>query len=284
MQLTSPPVFRFAPSPNGQLHLGHAYSALLNATLASRFGGRFLLRIEDIDVTRCTRQYADQCIEDLHWLGLTWEAPVRVQSEHWDDYAKALASLKERGLIYPCFCSRRDIARISRMTDPDGAPIYPGTCKHLPSEEMEKRMAAGEPHSWRLDMARALLASPGPHGYARFTLPDTLMHNVIADPMRWGDVILARKETPTSYHLSVVVDDALQQVTHVVRGTDLKASTCLHVLLQSLLGLSTPLYHHHDLITEAMGDKLSKSKKSEPIAELRQRGVSPLDIRQMLGF
>lgn len=284
MQLTGPPVFRFAPSPNGLLHLGHAYSALLNATLASRLHGRFLLRIEDIDVTRCTPQLAQQCLDDLAWLGLTWEKPVRVQSEHWDDYTKALASLKERGLVYPCFCSRSEIAQASQNTDPDGAPVYPGTCRRLLPDEVSRRLAAGQPHSIRLDMVRALVHAPGPHGYTHFRLPDMMVENIIADPLRWGDVILARKETPTSYHLSVVVDDALQQVTHVVRGVDLEASTDVHVLLQTLLGLSTPLYHHHGLITEPEGGKLSKSRKSEPLAELRKRGVTPLDVRRMLGF
>lgn len=284
MQLTSPPVFRFAPSPNGLLHPGHAYSALLNAKLAASLGGRFLLRMEDIDMTRCTLAFAEQCLDDLKWLGLVWEMPVRVQSQHMGDHAKALASLTSRGLVYPCFCSRRDVAKASQAFDPDGAPLYPGTCKILPPGEAARRMAAGQPHSWRLNMALALACAPGAHGYTRFRLPDMLMENVTAHPARWGDVILARKETPTSYHLSVVVDDALQQVTHVVRGADLEAATCLHVLLQALLGLSTPLYHHHKLITEPAGGKLSKSKNSEPLAALRKRGVLPQDVHHMLGF
>lgn len=275
------PVFRFAPSPNGRLHLGHAYSALLNAALASRLQGRFLLRLEDIDTTRCTPALAAHCLEDLAWLGLTWEQPVRVQSQHWGVYADALERLKARGLIYPCFCTRRDIAQASDKQDPDGAPLYPGTCAHLSQERASARIAAGEPHSWRLSMAKALAAAPGPHRYRRFALPSCQEESVTAEPARWGDAILARKETPTSYHLSVVVDDALQGITHVVRGADLEAATCLHVLLQALLGLSSPLYHHHALLRAPEGDKLAKSKGSETLADLRARGLSPEQVRAM---
>lgn len=286
------PVFRFAPSPNGRLHLGHAYSALLNDDFARRLDGRFLLRIEDIDLTRCRPGFEAAIYEDLAWLGLAWEEPVRRQSEHFGDYHRALSVLKGRGMVYPCFCSRKDIAEAVACReaggapwprDPDGAPLYPGTCRRLPSEEADRRIADGKVHAWRLDMEKALLQGPGPHGYGRF---DRMMHEVPcrADPGRWGDAVLVRKDTPTSYHLSVVVDDALQGVTHVVRGKDLEAATDLHVLLQELLGLPTPLYHHHGLVRDPEGDKLSKSRRSEALAALRERGVSAAEVRRRLGF
>ncbi|HZH51147.1 MAG TPA: tRNA glutamyl-Q(34) synthetase GluQRS [Microvirga sp.] len=286
------PVFRFAPSPNGRLHLGHAYSALLNADLAQRFGGRFLLRIEDIDLTRCRRELEAAIYDDLAWLGLSWEAPVRRQSEHFDDYRAAFAQLKGRGLAYPCFCSRKDIGEAVACReaegrpwprDPDGAPLYPGTCRDMAREEADRRIAAGEPHAWRIAMERALALSPGPHGFRCFDR-DGNGGERRADPGRWGDAVLVRKDTPTSYHLSVVVDDALQGVTHVVRGNDLEAATDLHVLLQDLLDLPTPHYHHHDLVLDLAGDKLSKSRRSEALADLRERGVSPAEVRRRLGF
>lgn len=266
------PVLRFAPSPNGRLHLGHAYSALLNEKLAHELGGRLLLRLEDIDTTRCTPELVQHCLDDLRWLGLVWEEPVRVQSQHFSDYRAALEKLKTRDVAYPCFCSRSEIAAASTATDPDGAPIYPGTCRQ---KNLQHRMH--EPHSWRLDMHQALRAAPGPHRYERFTTGET----ITTDPTRWGDVILARKEIPTSYHLSVVVDDALQGVTHIVRGQDLEAATDLHVLLQALLRLPTPLYHHHGLLREAAGEKLSKSKGSETLADLRGRGLTAMQVRTM---
>jgi glutamyl-Q tRNA(Asp) synthetase len=285
------PVFRFAPSPNGQLHLGHAYSALLNADFAGRWGGRFLLRIEDIDVTRCRPEFEVSVFEDLAWLGLFWERPVRRQSEHFSAYRAAFAPLKGRGLAYPCFCSRGDIARTVAEAersgpwprDPDGAPLYPGTCRHLLSAEAQAHMARGEAHAWRLDMAEALVQASGPHAYRRFDR-EGATKAVAADPSRWGDAVLVRKEIPTSYHLSVVVDDALQGVTHVVRGTDLEAATDLHVLLQRLLALPTPLYHHHGLVRDPGGDKLAKSARSEGLADLRARGVTAAAIRERLGF
>jgi len=283
------PVFRFAPSPNGRLHLGHAYSALLNADLARRWGGRFLLRIEDIDITRCRPEYEQAVYEDLAWLGLAWEQPVRRQSDHFETYLASFAPVKGRGLAYPCFCSRNDIARaVARQEeawprDPDGAPLYPGTCRGLPAAVAADRIARGVPHAWRLDGTAALRQAPGPHLYVRFDL-DGGTEPVTADPARWGDAVIVRKEIPTSYHLAVVVDDALQGVTHVVRGTDLEAATDLHVLLQALLGLPTPLYHHHALFRDSEGDKLSKSARSESLADLRARGVSAEAIRRQLGF
>jgi glutamyl-Q tRNA(Asp) synthetase len=286
------PVFRFAPSPNGRLHLGHAFSALLNDDFARRFGGRLLLRIEDIDIARCRPAFEAAIYDDLAWLGLRWEEPARRQSEHLDDYRAAFAGLNGRGLAYPCFCSRREIAAAVACReaggrpwprDPDGAPLYPGTCRSLPAAEAARRIAAGAPHAWRIDMARALAESPGPHAYRRF---DRSGHEEVcrALPERWGDAVLVRKDTPTSYHLSVVVDDALQGVTHVVRGRDLEAATDLHVLLQDLLALPTPRYHHHDLVLDPVGDKLSKSRRSEALAALRDRGVPAAEVRRRLGF
>ncbi|MBD2749296.1 tRNA glutamyl-Q(34) synthetase GluQRS [Microvirga sp. BT688] len=291
------PIFRFAPSPNGRLHLGHAYSALLNADLARRFDGRLLLRIEDIDTTRCRPEFEEAIHEDLAWLGLQWEEPVRRQSEHFDDYRAAFRTLKGRGVVYACFCSRKDIAEAVACReaeaktgaaqpwprDPDGAPLYPGTCRTLSAGEIERRIAHGEPHAWRLDMQALQRLLPGSHGYRRFDY-DGHEEDVVANPWRWGDAVIVRKDTPTSYHLSVVVDDALQGVTHVVRGQDLEPATDLHVLLQALLGLPVPLYHHHRLVLDPEGDKLAKSRQSPSLAELRTSGVTPQDIRQRLGF
>jgi glutamyl-Q tRNA(Asp) synthetase len=287
------PVFRFAPSPNGRLHLGHAYSALLNADFARRFGGRFILRIEDIDITRCRPEFEAAIDEDLSWLGLAWERPVRRQSEHFEDYHAAFLKLKGRGVVYPCFCSRKEITEAischeaesgdAWTRDPDGAPLYPGTCRSRSAQEVERRLAAGEPHAWRLDMAALRELLPGPHSYRRFD-HDGREEVAAAHPWRWGDAVIVRKETPTSYHLSVVVDDALQGITHVVRGQDLEAATDLHVLLQVLLERPTPLYHHHGLVLDHGGDKLAKSRRSETLAELRAAGVTPHAIRQRLGF
>ena len=287
------PVLRFAPSPNGRLHLGHAYSALLNAELARAWRGRFLLRIEDIDVTRCRPEHEAGIYEDLAWLGLAWEKPVRRQSEHFGTYRAVLKALEARGLVFPCFCSRKEIAAAvaareaetgaASRRDPDGAPLYPGTCRGLPRAATEPRMRAGEPHAWRLDTARALEKAPSPLAYTGF-VPDGAEEAVAADPERWGDVVVARKEVPTSYHLSVVLDDAAQGVTHVVRGRDLEAATDVHVLLQRLLELPTPCYHHHALIRDEAGGKLSKSLLSESLADLRRRGVTASEVRRMLGF
>lgn len=276
------PVFRFAPSPNGRMHLGHAYSALLNESLARKTYGRLLLRLEDIDIARCTPEFARAWIEDLTWLGVKWEEPIRIQSQHMLDYVIALEHLRSRGFIYPCFCSRTGIAEKSTGTDPDGAPLYPGTCAHLTPRQSEARIAADEPHSWRLYSRIALIRSPGPHTWQRFNPATVKSETITADPARWGDAILCRKDIPTSYHLSVVVDDAIQHVSHVVRGQDLEAATDLHVLLQSLLGLPTPFYHHHPLLTEKTGgEKLSKSKGSQSIADLRHQGLDPRSIRNL---
>ena len=272
---------RFAPSPNGQLHLGHAYSALLNYELAQKTGARFLIRLEDIDTTRCTQALAKQCLDDLRWLGLTWEEPVRVQSHHFADYRTALNRLESLGLLYPCFCTRRDIGQHSHAHDPDGAPLYPGTCRHVSDSESRARIDSGTPYALRLRMDEALKIAATPLTYPRLTSFRRPADTTKAQPARWGDAIMARKETPTSYHVSVVFDDALQHITHVVRGADLEAATDLHALLQSLLGLPTPTYHHHALITHN-GDKLSKSKNSPSLASLRAQGTTPDEVRNML--
>lgn len=283
------PVLRFAPSPNGRLHLGHAYSALLNAELARRMEGRFLVRIEDIDKARCRPDYEQAIFADLAWLGLRWEEPVRRQSEHVADYRAAFEKLRQRRLVFPCFCSRGDIARAvaargeDRPRDPDGAPLYPGCCRALDRAEVEARLAAGVPHSWRLEMEAARPAVPAPLAFVRFT-PGEGESVVEALPERWGDAVIVRKDFGTSYHLSVVVDDGLQGVTHVVRGADLAAATDLHVLLQQLLDLPSPAYHHHRLILDAAGRKLSKSAGSPSLADLRAGGAMPNSIRAELGF
>jgi len=285
-----PPVFRFAPSPNGYLHLGHACSALLNFDLARVAGGRFLLRIEDIDATRCRPEFEAAIYEDLAWLGLSWETPVRRQSEHFAGYREAIEKLGASGLIYPSFESRTEIARLvaqkqagaSWPRDPDGASLYPGDAKSLSPDERQRLIAEGVPYALRLDMAAAR-ARAGDIGWTELGEgPDGERGAVIARPEAWGDVILARKETPTSYHLSVVIDDALQGVTDVVRGRDLFWSTSVHRLLQSLLGLPQPVYRHHPLMTDASGQKLSKSTGAMALRELRAAGATPADIRRLV--
>jgi glutamyl-Q tRNA(Asp) synthetase len=287
-----PPVFRFAPSPNGYLHLGHAFSALLNFDLARRTGGRFLLRIEDIDTTRCRREFETAIHEDLAWLGIVWETPVRRQSEHFADYREALEKLSAQGLIYPSFETRAEIARLVAQReangpwprDPDGAPFYPGAAKLLASDQRARLLESGVAYALRLDMAAACARighlSWTEHGEG----PNGESGAVPARPQAWGDVILARKETPTSYHLSVAVDDALQGVTEVVRGQDLFWSTSVHRLLQQLLGLPQPGYRHHRLIRDDSGRKLSKTSEATGLRELRARGATPADIRRLVGL
>jgi glutamyl-Q tRNA(Asp) synthetase len=271
-----PPVFRFAPSPNGYLHLGHAYSALLNADLARQAGGRLLLRIEDIDETRCKPEYEAAIYEDLRWLGLTWEEPVRRQSGHYADYRAALAQLERMGLVYPAFDSRAEVARMATGRDPDGAPIYAGAGKSLPAAERKRCIDAGKPYALRLDMTAAI-SRVGPLDWDE-------AGKLSANPAAWGDVILARKDSPTSYHLSVVVDDAAQGVTDVVRGQDLFHATSVHRVLQELLGLPTPRYRHHKLILDQSGKKLSKSTQATGLRELRAQGKTPADIRKLVGL
>lgn len=279
------PVFRFAPSPNGDLHLGHAYAALVDFEQARAAGGRFLLRIEDIDRTRCRPEYEAGILRDLAWLGVAWEEPVRRQSEHFADYAAALERLRSMGLVYPAFLSRAAIAARGRDPGwpraPDGAPLYPGDDRDLDPEEAARRMASGAPLAFRLRMDAAA-ARAGPLSWTETGEGPAV--TVAADPRAWGDVVLARKETPTSYHLSVVVDDAAQGVTHVVRGRDLFHATAVHVLLQCLLGLPAPVYHHHRLITDEEGRKLSKSDRDTSLRALRVAGATPADIRAMVGL
>ncbi|HWP27598.1 MAG TPA: tRNA glutamyl-Q(34) synthetase GluQRS [Xanthobacteraceae bacterium] len=285
------PVFRFAPSPNGYLHLGHALSALLNADMARAAGGRLLLRIEDIDTARCRPEYEVAIYEDLAWLGIEWEQPVRRQSEHLDDYRAALRRLEAEHLIYPSFESRSELARLvaereaasSWPRDPDGVPLYPGAAKLLTADERARRMRR-EPYALRLDMEAAALRA----GELSWTEdgggPSGETGRVPAAPRAWGDVVLGRKDTPASYHLAVVIDDALQGVTHVVRGLDLFWSTSVHRVLQTLLGLPAPRYHHHRLILDLGGRKLSKSTHATGLRELRAQGATPADIRRLVGL
>lgn len=279
-------VFRFAPSPNGYLHLGHAYSALLNAQAAEAVGGRLLLRIEDIDPVRCRPEFERAIYDDLGWLGLRFAPPIRRQSEHLAEHRAALARLQQMGLIYPSFESRADIARLvaareaqgeTWLRDPDGAPLYPGTDKMLSAPARQRRIEEGRPYALRLDMSAALARVP------QLTWREA-GREVLADPAAWGDVVLARKDAPVGYHLAVTVDDAAQGVTHVVRGLDLYHATSIHRLLQALLGLPEPAYHHHRLILDEAGHKLSKSTHATGLRDLRAAGKSPADIRQMIGL
>jgi glutamyl-Q tRNA(Asp) synthetase len=281
MPMTTP-VFRFAPSPNGRLHLGHAASALVNARLAAQTGGRFLLRIEDIDTTRCRPEFTDGILEDLAWLGLTWEEPVIRQSSRFQCYQEALARLEQQGLLYPCFCSRSQIMKDSAGLgrDPDGALLYGGRCRALTPSEQRDRTDAGERLRLRLRMGEALARCAAPLQW-REVSPGGLERVITADPAAWGDVVLRRKEFPASYHIAVVVDDAAQGVTHVVRGEDLHASTAIHRLLHQLLVLPEPIYRHHALLRDASGAKLSKSIGSRSLADMRKSGMDAGSIRAL---
>jgi glutamyl-Q tRNA(Asp) synthetase len=287
-----PSVFRFAPSPNGPLHLGHAFSALLNFELARDSGGKFLLRIEDIDPTRCRPEYEAAIYQDLAGLGLAWEQPVRRQSEHLDEYRRALAILSDQGLVYPGFESRAEIAKLvaERETqgawprDPDGAPLYPGNAKLLSPDARARKIESGAAYALRLDMDAAIAHAGDLAWTEHGEGPQGERGRIMATPRAWGDVILARKETPTSYHLSVVVDDALQGVTEVVRGQDLYHATSVHRLLQQLLGLPEPAYRHHRLIRDADGHKLAKSTGATGLRELREAGTSVAELRGLIGF
>jgi glutamyl-Q tRNA(Asp) synthetase len=287
-----PPVFRFAPSPNGYLHLGHAFSALLNFDLARESGGQFLLRIEDIDATRCRPEFEAAIYEDLGWLGLSWETPVRRQSEHFSEFREAVEKLSDQGLVYPAFESRAEIARLVAERDavapwprdPDGAPLYPGAAKTFSAAARRQLIEQGLPYALRLDMAAACARAPDLSWVEHGEGPGDETGLVAARPEAWGDVILARKETPTSYHLSVVIDDALQGVTDVVRGQDLFWSTSVHRLLQTLLGIPQLAYRHHRLILDDAGQKLSKSTKATALRELRGQGATPADVRRLVGL
>jgi glutamyl-Q tRNA(Asp) synthetase len=285
-------ILRFAPSPNGYLHLGHAYSALLNHDLARQLEGRLDLRIDDIDAARCRPHYETAIYEDLAWLGISWSEPVRRQSEHFDDYRAAIGKLEAGRLLYASFESRSEINALvaereqhgTWPRDPDGVPLYPGRAPTMPDEESGRRLGAGEPFALRLAMdaaasrAGSLTWSEGGSGPQGQTGP------IAAAPQQWGDVVLARKELPASYHLAVVVDDALQGVTDIVRGQDLFWSTSLHRLLQALLGLPEPSYRHHRLILGEDGRKLSKSTQATSLRQLRAAGASAADIRRMVGL
>ncbi|TPI17238.1 tRNA glutamyl-Q(34) synthetase GluQRS [Mesorhizobium sp. B4-1-3] len=284
--------FRFAPSPNGKLHLGHAYSALLNQRMAAQAGGRLLLRIEDIDVTRCTPEFETGIFRDLEWLGLRWEEPVRRQSEHFAEYQAALDRLIAEESVYPAFMSRGEIrAFIAERggrdwpRDPDGVPLYPPFDKALSARERKRRLAENVPFAWRLDVEAATARLTAGLSWLEFT-DETMSATraVEAQPQAWGDVIVARRDIPTSYHLAVVLDDALQGVSHVVRGQDLYSATGVQRLLQQLLGLSPPRYFHHRLILGADRRKLSKSFKDTGLAALREAGMSPQDVRQLVGL
>jgi glutamyl-Q tRNA(Asp) synthetase len=285
------PIFRFAPSPNGYLHLGHALSALVNFDMARAAGGRFLLRIEDIDAARCRPEYEQAIQEDLRWLGIAGEEPVQRQRAHFADYRAALAQLDALGLLYPSFESRAEIAALIAERerhgpwprDPDGAPLYPGHGKAM-SQSVRMRRMAGEPYALRLDTAAAIARAGGLDWSETGAGPGGESGTLPAAPAAWGDVVLARKETPTSYHLAVVVDDARQGVTDVVRGQDLFWSTSVHRLLQALLRLPVPRYHHHRLVLDADGRKLSKSTRATALRTLREEGATPADIRRMLGI
>ncbi len=278
-------VTRFAPSPTGYLHLGHAYSALYAAAAAREAGGLFLLRIEDIDVTRCRPEFEDAIYQDLEWLGLEWQQRVRRQSDHMADYTAALARLRDMAMVYPCFCTRKEIsAEIAAAAGaphgpvgPDG-PVYPGTCRSLSPDERAARIDAGEGHALRLDVARAS-AHAGALAWA-----EDGKGAIDTDAARHGDVVLARKDTPTSYHLSVTVDDHLQGVSLVTRGEDLFEATHVHRLLQALLGFDTPRYRHHRLLTNADGKRFAKRDRAQTIRALREAGMSPDEVREMAGF
>ena len=291
---TPSPVYRFAPSPNGELHLGHAFSAILNFELAKRSGGQFFLRIEDIDQARSSSENISAIYRDLEWLGLNWIKPVRRQSDHIGTYRAALSKLDALGLLYPCFATRKEILNAvtnqpgtEPTRDPDGALIYPGLYKNINPEDLANRRATGEPFALRLDMqkATALLKTTNqwPPKYVEISAdgnPKTLQ----TDPARWGDVIIARKDLQTSYHLAVTVDDAIQKITHIVRGLDLQPSTDIHRLLQIFLELPAPIYHHHRLINDETQHKLSKSAGSKNLRQLREEGTTPEMIWSQLGF
>ncbi|MGG6894198.1 tRNA glutamyl-Q(34) synthetase GluQRS [Rhizobium sp. BR 315] len=284
------PKFRFAPSPNGPLHLGHALSAILNHDMAAKAGGDFLLRIEDIDQTRCTPDFETGIYSDLSWLGLRWQEPVRRQSAHFPAYQEALQTLIERGLVYPAFLTRGEVkARVAALEsdgrpwprDPDGTPLYPSDDRERSDAERQRLLASGMKHAWRLDMEKALAAARGPLHWQESGDGET--GAIPADPAAWGDVVLSRSDAPSSYHLSVVVDDAVQGITHVVRGLDLFHATSIHRLLQTLLGLPEPLYHHHRLLLGSDGKKLSKSMGDTGIAEWHRQGLSPVELRRRIG-
>ncbi len=284
------PVFRFAPSPNGELHLGHALSALVGYERANAAGGRFLLRIEDIDIGRTRQEFVTGIFEDLNWLGLTWEEPVVFQSQRCEAYRAAARQLEALGLLYPCFATRSEIeaAAAPGALDPDEAPLYPGLWKGRAPVEVARMQDTGAPMALRIDMEAALRAASTKLGGRPLAFTELgesgEAQTMEARPERWGDAVIVRKDVPTSYHLAVVVDDAWQGVTHVTRGRDLLAATDLHRLLQVLLDLLEPVYHHHRLILDESGRKLAKSARDTSLRELRAQGVSPAEVRRRVGL
>lgn len=282
-------VTRFAPSPTGYLHLGHAFAALYAAEAARQSGGRFLMRIEDTDRTRSRPEFEAAIEEDLAWLGLDWERPVRRQSEHFADYAGALERLKALGCVYPCFCTRKEIeaefaASVSAPHGPDG-PIYPGTCRAMGADVRAARLRRGDAHAWRLDIARARALVDKPLTFRELGAgPGGESGDMIANVGLFGDFVLARKDAPASYHLCVVVDDALQGITLVTRGNDLFAATNVHRLLQALLSLPVPRYSHHRLILDATGKRLAKRDQATALRTLREQGITAHEVRARLGF
>jgi glutamyl-Q tRNA(Asp) synthetase len=269
---------RFAPSPTGYLHLGHAYSALDGWRRARAAGGRFLLRLEDIDAARCKPEYRDAILEDLRWLGLDWDGKVRVQSANLAEYKADLGILDQRGLLYPCFCTRADIAAATSAPHGPEGPVYPGTCRALSAAERAERVAAGTPYALRLDMAKALART------GELSFQDESRGRIVCDPARFGDVVLARKDVPGSYHLCVTHDDAAQGVTLVTRGEDLLAATDIHRVLQALFRWPEPAYAHHRLLTDPEGKRLAKRDKAATLRALREAGVKPAEARAMAGW
>jgi len=265
-------VTRFAPSPTGELHLGSAYSAWVGWHRARAAGGAFLVRIEDIDIRRCKREYETAILADLAWLGFGWDGAVRRQSDHFADYGRALDQLDARGLVYPCFCSRADIAASAGAPHGPDGPLYPGTCRHLTPAERRAKLAAGIEHCLRLDVAKAA-AEAGPYHFI-----DETRGRIEGQPLLLGDVVIARKDTPTSYHLAVTVDDHLQAVALVTRGEDVLPSTHVHGLLQKLLGYETPLYAHHRLLTDAAGRRFAKRDRDMTIRAMRESGMTPREV------
>ena len=277
--------FRFAPSPNGRLHLGHAYSALFTAQQAKIYRATYLLRIEDIDRARCKPVFAEQAQADLKWLGLDWPQPVRHQSRHMHEYTVIIDRLERLGLLYPCFCTRAKLSHAPGPKDPDGTTVYPGYCRLMTKMERNRRMTAAEPYALRLDMAKAIVAAgPDLSFYEAGCGPDGETGVITCAPQAWGDVVLARKDIATSYHIAVVHDDAIQQITHITRGIDLFHATSVHRVLQSILELPVPVYIHHKLIPDDTGRKLSKSLGDQSLAALRDEGVTPDMIREQFGF
>lgn len=279
----APRVTRFAPSPTGYLHIGHAYSALFGYEAARWVKGRFLLRLENIDPQRCRPEFEAAILDDLRWLGLAWDGEVRRQVEHFDTYQAALDRLRELEVIYPCFCTRSQIRREIEAAGaaphgPGGEILYPGICRSLSASERERRQRFGEPFAWRLDVEKASRIA-GPLSWY-----DCRAGWVEADPCIFGDIVIARKDVPTSYHLAVTVDDALQGVTLVTRGEDLFHATHIHRLLQALLGLPTPRYYHHNIVADSHGRRMAKRNRAVTLRHLREIGRRPEDVWRLLGL